>query len=211
MSIAGKEWYRNTFLKSEEWKTFRSQVLVDAKARCFICGNEDSSNDVHHVWYGDPSFTGARQFVVLCRSCHRVVHNLFLPAGAKSERDKVEAWKSLNRCRNLILGYVDNKPKDISARVGVLIKQEKRRSRCRGCGADDTRTRWIHPITQNEVTCQTSGAMCLCEDCLARLKKQFEPREYGTASLWRELKEFLNSIPECDLTNSLPREIFNPS
>ncbi len=103
MSIAGKHWYRFEFLKSDEWRNFRLQVLRDCDGKCFICQNVDISNDVHHVWYGEPSYSGCRQFVTLCRKCHDAVHALMQPEGCKSESAKAEAWNKFQTVKEIII------------------------------------------------------------------------------------------------------------
>jgi hypothetical protein len=91
-TIAGKEWYRNVFLNSDEWKEFRLEKLKDHNGKCLICRKRDVSNDVHHIWYGEESVCGYPQFAVLCRCCHDAVHSLFEPRSAKSESEKKECY-----------------------------------------------------------------------------------------------------------------------
>lgn len=75
MSVAAKHAYRFEFLRSEQWETIRIAVLAKHKGRCWICGLESLSNDVHHVEYPDNWWnTKPWQCVPLCRECHDAVH-----------------------------------------------------------------------------------------------------------------------------------------
>jgi len=76
MSLEKKAAYRFRFLKSEEWSTIRSAVLASEKGLCFICGVEDSSNDVHHMFYRKSWIdTKVEDCHVLCRRCHKLIHD----------------------------------------------------------------------------------------------------------------------------------------
>lgn len=75
MATDSKHAYRFDFLKSEEWSTIRAEVLAAEKGHCFVCEVEDSSNDVHHMFYRRFwKDTAAKDCHVLCRRCHELVH-----------------------------------------------------------------------------------------------------------------------------------------
>jgi hypothetical protein len=79
MSIEGKLYYRDVYLKSDKWQNVRLEALVREKARCQICGEESISNDAHHIWYPTPIWdTEERHLIILCRSCHEFIH-IMLP------------------------------------------------------------------------------------------------------------------------------------
>lgn len=197
MSVIGKHWYRETFLKSDEWKTFSSQVRADNDGKCFVCGLVEWDNDVHHVWYGEPSYTGARQFVVLCRRCHELVHGVFEARAARTEIDKVEAWTTFKELRGLLRIRLNNE----TVRIPVKrLNKDKPRKRCRGCLCDAEKTKWIHPITQTLSEYHHTGCLSLCDECIGKLKEKFKPVERGRAKMWDDIKMLLKEIPKKDLT-----------
>lgn len=70
-------YYRNVYLKSDEWKTLRIRKLAREKAKCLLCKAESIHNDVHHLKYR-PHLAAASlgELMVLCRGCHEWVHDL---------------------------------------------------------------------------------------------------------------------------------------
>lgn len=44
-------YYRNTYLKSEDWKSLRSARLSKSSDCCMICGKINVTFDIHHVNY----------------------------------------------------------------------------------------------------------------------------------------------------------------
>lgn len=183
MSIDGKLWYRDTFLQSDEWKTFRSQVLLDTGAKCYLCGCEDVSNDVHHVWYGEPSYTGQRQFVVLCRDCHKVIHEMYPPTSAATEAEKSALWGALKKFK-----------------MGWWIRSAKRAGKpwtnCSGCGCEKARCRLVNPITGKPADgFEPHSYLSLCPECIEAIQQAYGFLEHGTAQRWKEIKQFLRSRP----------------
>ena len=91
MSIEAKHKYRFGFLKSEKWQNFRLEALVNSSGKCFVCGDEHFSNDVHHIIYPDVwDETAMRHVAILCRDCHDKIH--FLTDGREFESDG-HKWK----------------------------------------------------------------------------------------------------------------------
>ncbi len=166
MSIAGKHWYRFEFLKSDEWRDFRLQLLTDCGGRCYICTKRDQSNDIHHVWYGEPSFTGVRQFLVLCRTCHDKVHAVLVPFKASNETERRDAWQRFCSIASIIS---KNTPKDT-------------RPKCRSCFSRGN-TILIDPVRQIVHEEQGKGIINLCPACFGDLKQAFPPYPHGTAKL----------------------------
>lgn len=77
MSIAAKHAYRFGYLKSEAWKTVRLEALARANGYCNICSARSLSNDAHHFHYPKNIWnTKVDHLVILCRECHRLVHEL---------------------------------------------------------------------------------------------------------------------------------------
>jgi len=78
MSASAKHAYRFGFLRSEEWKGIRLELISEDRARCCFCGSQNWSNDIHHVSYPKRwGQTSRKHAVVLCRECHEFVHSLF--------------------------------------------------------------------------------------------------------------------------------------
>lgn len=175
MSIAGKHWYRFEFLKSDEWRDFRLQIITDCGGKCFCCRKTDPSSDVHHVWYGEPSYTGCAQFVVLCRECHGKIHSVLAPFKASSESERQEASARFNRLAEQIRS----------------ARKRHRRNGCRGCARSDG-VLIIDPIRQQ--LCQEHGAgrIRLCPACFGELRASFKPLECGNSSAWKAILEFFD-------------------
>lgn len=77
MSIEGKEYYRNVFLQSDEWKLLRLDALAASGAFCRLCAKRDIHNDAHHITYRNGIWnTTADDLVILCRDCHELIHSL---------------------------------------------------------------------------------------------------------------------------------------
>lgn len=68
-------WYYNTYLKSKHWKRKRKRALCNAGFSCQECGNRGSLQ-VHHLSYKNLGNEQDYDLKVLCRSCHREVHNI---------------------------------------------------------------------------------------------------------------------------------------
>lgn len=103
MSIEGKHHYRFTYLKSEEWKTVRIEALARENGKCQICGEENLSNDAHHVWYPESIWdTRAEQLAILCRACHDFVHAMMPECKTNDEEVGRAHWSNF---RNAIIAW----------------------------------------------------------------------------------------------------------
>lgn len=80
--------YRDTYLKSDDWKSLRAIKLHRRNGVCTLCQKSSMSNDVHHVKYRNLYDVSLRDLRVLCRSCHDWVHALM---------EKYPKMKSLSR------------------------------------------------------------------------------------------------------------------
>lgn len=89
------------FLKSPEWWAIRAGALERSGNQCFGCESTQNLH-VHHVSY---KRVGGNEvpddLMVLCRSCHRAVHNLPVVAGYEGRSqeviDKIRAQTVLQR------------------------------------------------------------------------------------------------------------------
>lgn len=72
---SGKDWYYNTYLKSEHWKKRRAGALYKANFHCQCCG-ETENLQVHHLSYKNIWHELDNDLKVVCRSCHMDIHNI---------------------------------------------------------------------------------------------------------------------------------------
>ena len=77
-------YYRDVYLKSEDWKNLRAAILATkgADGRCHIC-DEIKRLDVHHIWYKRLYDVGVHDLTPICRDCHNKVHKLLRDPKAK--------------------------------------------------------------------------------------------------------------------------------
>ena len=70
-----REWYRNVYLKSEEWQRKRYVVLKRDNWRCVYCGAP--ANQVHHKRYLERNIgkEPIEWLVSICGPCHEAKHN----------------------------------------------------------------------------------------------------------------------------------------
>ena len=70
-----REYYRNVYLKSDEWKRKRHVVLKRDNWRCTCCG--EPATQVHHTRYAKKNIgkEPIGWLVSLCNSCHEAQHS----------------------------------------------------------------------------------------------------------------------------------------
>ena len=156
------------------------QVISDCDGQCYICDSVDISNDVHHVWYGEPSYTGCRQFVVLCRFCHDQIHLRLEPAGSSCEKDRIQCWSSFDAiARQIRSGLKGEQSSRIKARG------------CKRCGNRKNVFR-VDPITL-EVDSETKNGVIVCSDCFQSFSVKFTALTHGTKVHWKERLAYLRN------------------
>ena len=69
-----RNYYRNTYLKSDAWKRKRFVVLKRDKWRCVYCGAR--ATQVHHKRYAKRNIgkEPIKWLVSICKSCHETKH-----------------------------------------------------------------------------------------------------------------------------------------
>jgi 5-methylcytosine-specific restriction endonuclease McrA len=69
-----RDYYRNVYLKSDEWKRKRYVVLKRDNWRCIYCGSK--ATQVHHKKYAKKNIgkEPIKWLVSICRSCHDKKH-----------------------------------------------------------------------------------------------------------------------------------------
>ena len=70
-----RDYYRNEYLKSEEWKRKRYVVLKRDNWRCVYCGAP--ATQVHHKKYAKRNIgkEPIEWLVSVCNTCHESMHN----------------------------------------------------------------------------------------------------------------------------------------
>jgi len=70
-----REYYRNVYLKSDEWKRKRYVVLKRDNWRCVYCGEQ--ATQVHHKRYAKKNIgkEPIAWLVSICKSCHDAQHS----------------------------------------------------------------------------------------------------------------------------------------
>ena len=70
-----RDYYRNEYLKSEEWKRKRYVVLKRDNWRCVYCGG--SATQVHHKKYARRNIgkEPIEWLVSVCKNCHEAQHH----------------------------------------------------------------------------------------------------------------------------------------
>jgi hypothetical protein len=70
-----RDYYRNDYLKSDEWKRKRYVVLKRDNWRCVFCGGR--ATQVHHKKYAKYNIgkEPIEWLVSVCKSCHDKQHN----------------------------------------------------------------------------------------------------------------------------------------
>jgi len=69
-----KDWYRNTYLKSEHWASLRAEKLKQNPA-CQKCGCAELP-DVHHLRYKQIFDVTPSDLLTVCRKCHAKIHEV---------------------------------------------------------------------------------------------------------------------------------------
>lgn len=71
-------YYRDTYLKSEDWRNLRSAVIAVAApdGKCNLCKENVATLDVHHIKYRHLYDALPWEMRAICRICHDKVHDL---------------------------------------------------------------------------------------------------------------------------------------
>lgn len=62
-------------LRHPKWQKLRLEILKRDKWKCVLCGDVDTTLNVHHLKYsGDPWEAKKEDLESLCEDCHRIKH-----------------------------------------------------------------------------------------------------------------------------------------
>lgn len=71
--VYNQNWYQN-YLESKWWISFRKWILCD-NDNCKMCGSKEHLN-IHHLNYNNLYNETEHDVIVVCKSCHKSIHNL---------------------------------------------------------------------------------------------------------------------------------------
>lgn len=72
---SGKDWYYNVYLPSDHWQERRLKALKKADYTCQCCSSKKDLQ-VHHLTYKNVWREKDEDLKVVCRSCHKKIHNI---------------------------------------------------------------------------------------------------------------------------------------
>jgi phage terminase large subunit GpA-like protein len=79
-------------LKSPKWQKKRLQVMKRDKFRCKMCGDENTTLNVHHLKYSnDPVDTELVDLITVCEHCHELIES-----SKKNKENIIAVYKSNN-------------------------------------------------------------------------------------------------------------------
>jgi hypothetical protein len=86
-------YYRDVYLRSEDWKNLRLAKIAHKGSKCSLCWSVQTSPDVHHVNYRNLHDVGLKDLRVLCRTCHDKVHELLAKYPGMKRLEQRKQWK----------------------------------------------------------------------------------------------------------------------
>lgn len=122
-SSSDMSYYRDVYLKSDDWKSLRKHKLITKKNRCCLCGHTSKSNDVHHLKYKRLYDVELKDLRVMCRACHEWTHDLLekYPKMKTLKRHKI--WKQILLHKTRQDRYSRFKPSPRQMADGSKLKQ----------------------------------------------------------------------------------------
>lgn len=90
----------NEYLKSSEWKNFRSKIISQCQ-KCYICDSAASLN-VHHKTYDNLGSETESDVVVLCNECHAIHHGK-LPSTKALAEEYLDFARTFRRERDMLM------------------------------------------------------------------------------------------------------------
>lgn len=88
-------YYRDVYLKSDDWKTLRKAKLWRENSKCQLCGKVSDHNDVHHIKYKRLYDVALSDLLVLCRCCHDRVHGLLEKYPKLKTLSRKQVWLTI--------------------------------------------------------------------------------------------------------------------
>ena len=88
-------YYRDVYLKSDEWRGLRMLKILSTNGRCAICGAISTSNDIHHLRYKNLFDVKLKHLKTVCRRCHDDIHLLMKKYPKMKLLDTGVMWATL--------------------------------------------------------------------------------------------------------------------
>lgn len=88
--------YRD-YIYSQHWADFRGQYFQTHERRCSKCGTTDGPIQLHHTTYDRLGREIDKDVEVLCRNCHRALHDEQKQAAPKAKAKKKQPRKLAQR------------------------------------------------------------------------------------------------------------------
>lgn len=71
--VGAKHYYNDVYLKSNEWKQKRENILKRDEYTCQCCN--EPAQQVHHINYNNVYKEKEKQLISVCKDCHELIHN----------------------------------------------------------------------------------------------------------------------------------------
>lgn len=89
-------YYRDTYLRSDDWRTLRQAKIHAVKEKCQLCGHKTHNPDVHHIIYRRLWDVLPADLRVMCRKCHDWVHQLLEKYPKLRTLPRTTIWKTVH-------------------------------------------------------------------------------------------------------------------
>lgn len=109
--VRDMSYYRDVYLKSDDWKNLRRAALARRHNKCQLCRHKSKSNDVHHVRYKNLWDVSLKDLKVLCRPCHDWVHGLLKKYPKMKKLKPHKLWRQVQLHYTKAERYARIKPK----------------------------------------------------------------------------------------------------
>lgn len=114
-----------SYLLSDHWKALRGLKLNQQRFRCQCC-RETKRLQVHHRHYRDLVSCTLNDLMVLCESCHQILHALLENMGEKpgslTEQETINLARSVRFPRSM-------QPKQLAAKSKIIALGSSRKER----------------------------------------------------------------------------------
>ena len=148
-------YYRDVYLKSDDWKNLRLLRLLKSNYVCAICAVTSECLDVHHVNYRNLHDVQTTDLRALCRPCHNKVHALMKKyPKLKKEQNNIQ-WRTVQQHLSPFLhgksiwnDKTKRKKIEILIKKFVIIRKVLRQMRL----TSPSRLKWTDKIFELKIT-----------------------------------------------------------
>jgi len=86
-------YYRDVYLKSDDWKSLRKERILKSGCRCDICGTRTERLDAHHLKYRRLHNVSVCDLRAVCRRCHDAIHLLLKKYPKLKTLGRAKQWQ----------------------------------------------------------------------------------------------------------------------